>query len=107
MGYIDMKPVITAELQVVALGTGSTGMSKHVSEAVLAIEKLGIKYQLTPMGTAIEVVSMDEVFDAVKEVHEALVRKGIKRVLTHLTIDDRRDSPRSMEEKVESVRKKL
>jgi uncharacterized protein (TIGR00106 family) len=102
-----MKPVITAELQVVALGTGNTSMSQHVSEAVSAIGKLGIKYTLTPMGTAIEAASMDEVFDAVKTVHEALVRNGVKRVVTHLTIDDRRDSPKNMEEKVESVSNKL
>lgn len=102
-----MKPVITAEIQVVALGTGNTSMSQHVSDAVKALEKLGIKYQLTPMGTAIEAISIDEVFIAVKEVHEALVRKGVKRVVTHLIIDDRRDFPKRMEEKVESVRKKL
>ena len=107
MGYIVMKPIITAEIQVVALGTGSTSMSQHVSEAVSVLEKLGIKYKLTPMGTAIEVASLDEAFDAVKEVHEALVRKGVKRVVTHMTIDDRRDSQKGMEDKVESVRKKL
>lgn len=101
-----MKHIITAELEVVALGTGSTSMSRHVSDAVEAIENLGIKYQLTPMGTAIEVSSIDEVFNAVKAAHEALVKKGVKRVVTHLTIDDRRDAPKSMDEKIEAVRRK-
>lgn len=102
-----MKPVVMAEIQVVALGTGSTSMSQHVSAAVSVLEKLGIKYQLTPMGTAIEVSSLDEAFDAVKSVHEALVKNGVKRVVTHLTIDDRRDNPHGMEDKMDSVRKKL
>ncbi len=102
-----MRSIITAELEIVALGTGSTGMSAHISEAVKAIDMLGVKYQLTPMGTVIEVSSLDEAFSAVKAAHEALVRKGIKRVVTHLTIDDRRDSPKGMSEKVEAVRSKL
>ncbi len=102
-----MKPIITAELEIVALGTGSTSMSAHISDAVKAVEKSGIKYQLTPMGTVMEVSSLDDALSAVKAAHEALVRKGVKRIVTHLTIDDRRDAPKSMEEKVESVRKKL
>lgn len=102
-----MKPVITAELEIVALGTGSTSMSAHISDAVRAIERSGIKYQLTPMGTVMEVSSIDEAFSAVKAAHEALVKKGVKRVVTHLTIDDRRDAPKGMDEKVEAVRTKL
>ena len=102
-----MKSIITAELEIVALGTGSTGMSAHISEAVKAIERSGVKYRLTPMGTVIEVSSLDEAFRAVKEAHEALIRKGIKRVVTHLTIDDRRDNPKGMSEKVEAVKSKL
>jgi len=43
----------------------------------------------------------------VKAAHEALVKKGIKRVVTHITIDDRRDRPKGMAEKIEAVRSKL
>jgi uncharacterized protein (TIGR00106 family) len=102
-----MKPIITAELEVVALGTGSTSMSSYISEAVKAIEKSGTKYKLTPMGTVIEVSSIDEAFNAARAAHEALIKKGAKRVVTHLTIDDRRDAPKDMEEKVESVINKI
>jgi uncharacterized protein (TIGR00106 family) len=102
-----MKPIITAELEIVALGTGDTGMSKHIADAVKAIDELGVKYQLTPMGTVLEVASMDDAFRVVKAAHEALIKSGIKRVVTHLTIDDRRDNPKSMAEKIESVKKKL
>jgi uncharacterized protein (TIGR00106 family) len=104
---VSMKSIITAELEIVALGTGETGMSKHISEAVKAIESSGIKYELTPMGTVLEADSIDEVFRAVKAAHEALVKKGIKRVVTHITIDDRRDRPKGMAEKIEAVRSKL
>ena len=102
-----MKPIITAELEIVALGTGSTSMSPYISEAVKAIENLGIKYQLTPMGTVIEVSSIDEAFNTAKAAHEAVMKKGAKRVVVHLTIDDRRDAPKDMDEKIESVESKI
>ena len=102
-----MRSIITAQLEIVALGTGSTSMSPHISEAIKEIEKLGVKYQVTPMGTVIEVSSIDDVFKAAKSAHEALIKKGLKRVVTHITIDDRRDTPKGMAEKVEAVRSKL
>lgn len=82
-------------------------MSKHIAEAVKAIDKLGIKYQLTPMGTVLEVNSIDDAFRAVKAAHEILVKNGVKRVVTHLTIDDRRDAPKGMTDKIEAVRRRL
>lgn len=102
-----MRQIITAQLEIVALGTGSTSMSEHISEAVRAIEKAGIKYQLTPMGTVMEVSSIEDAFNIMKAAHEAIIKGGVKRVVTHLTIDDRRDSPKGLEERVESVRSKL
>jgi len=41
-----------------------------------------------------------------RAAHEAVIKKGIKRVVMHITIDDRRDAPKSMEEKIESVKSK-
>jgi uncharacterized protein (TIGR00106 family) len=102
-----MKSIVTAELEIVALGTGSTSMSAHISDAIKAIERSGVKYQLTPMGTVLEASSLDDIFRATRSAHEALVKKGVNRVVTHITIDDRRDRPKNMEEKVEAVRSKL
>ncbi len=99
--------IITAQLEIVALGTGSTSMSTHISDAVKAIEKSGVKYQLTPMGTVLEAPSIDDIFRAARAAHEALIKKGINRVVTHITIDDRRDAPKGMAEKIEAVKSKL
>ena len=102
-----MKPIITVELEIVALGTGSTSMSSHISEVVKTLEKSGVKYQLTPMGTVIEVSSIDEAFNAIRAAHEVVIKKGVNRVVTHVTIDDRRDAPKNMDEKIESVKSKI
>lgn len=102
-----MKSLITAELEIVALGTGDTSMSKYIADAVRTIGKLGIKYQLTPMGTVMEVGTIDDAFHAVKVAHEVLIKSGVKRVVTHLTIDDRRDNPKGLTEKMDAVKGKL
>ena len=42
-----------------------------------------------------------------RAAHEAVIKKGVKRVVMHLTIDDRRDAPKGMDEKIESVKSKI
>ncbi len=37
-----MKPIVTTELQIVALGTGSTSIISHIFKAAKAIEKSGV-----------------------------------------------------------------
>jgi len=59
------------------------------------------------MGTVIEVSSIDEAFNAMRAAHEAVIKTGVKRVVMHLTIDDRRDAPKGMDEKIESVKSKI
>ncbi len=102
-----MKQTITAELELVVLGTGSTSMSKYVADAVRAIRDMGVNYHVTPMGTAIEADNLDTILKAVKTAHEAVLKSGANRVVTHVTIDDRKDKPKGMEEKTKSVEMKL
>ena len=97
---------VAAELQIVVLGTDDTSMSDFVAIAAATLEKLNINYQITPMGTAVE-GSLDDILESVKAIHEAIVSTGAKRIVTHLTIDDRRDMPKGLDGKVASVKAKL
>ncbi|WP_414470342.1 MTH1187 family thiamine-binding protein [Methanobacterium sp. ACI-7] len=99
--------MITAELTVIPIGTGDTSISEYIAAAVSILEERGIKYEINGVGTLIETEDSQKLFDAVKAVHEAVFNEGAKRVSTHLKIDDRRDSEKTMEQKVESVEKKL
>lgn len=99
--------MITAELTVIPIGTGDTSISEYVAAAVSILEEKGIKYEINGVGTLIETEDSQKLFDAVKAVHEAVFNEGARRVSTHLKIDDRRDSEKTMEQKVESVEKKL
>ncbi|MGV8143366.1 MAG: MTH1187 family thiamine-binding protein [Methanothermobacter sp.] len=99
--------MICAELTIVPIGTSNTSISNYVAAALDALEKTGIKYEVTGMGTVIESEDPGKLFDAVKMAHEAVFNLGADRVDTYLKIDDRRDKEKSLKQKVVSVKEKL
>ena len=96
---------VVANFSIVPMGQKSTSIGSYVAAAITAINEIeGVKYEVTPMGTVIEADSLDTLFEAVKATHEAFVNKGILRVESTLPIDDRRDKPRTMKDKVDSAK---
>ncbi|OPA76913.1 hypothetical protein BVG16_17345 [Paenibacillus selenitireducens] len=96
-----------AELTVIPIGTGSTSLSSYVADMQRAIAQIeGITYEMTAMGTIIE-GPMDQLFDAIRCLHESPFQTGAGRVSTVIKIDDRRDKESSVVQKLESVRNKL
>jgi uncharacterized protein (TIGR00106 family) len=97
---------VIAYFVIAPVGIKSTSMGSYVATAVAAMNKVkGMKCELTPMGTVIETENLEPIFEAVKAAHEALVAKGIQRVESTLIIDDRRDKPRTMKDKIDTVKK--
>lgn len=99
--------MISAELTIIPVGTSKTSISKYIAAAVSALEKTGIKYEISGMGTIIESDDPEKLFDAVKKAHESVFAEGADRVATSLKIDDRRDKESSLKEKVRSVKEKM
>jgi len=96
---------VIAYFIIAPVGIKSTSMGSYVAVAVAAINEIkGLNCELTPMGTVMEADSLAPIFEAVKTAHEALMLKGILRVESTLIIDDRRDKPRTMKDKVNSVK---
>jgi uncharacterized protein (TIGR00106 family) len=96
-----------AEISIVPVGTKSTSVSKYVVSALKVLRKdKKVMYELTSMGTILE-GELDDVLRAVKKMHEAVLEAGVRRVVTTVKIDDRRDKPLTMSGKVESVVRKL
>lgn len=90
------------------VGNESTSIGSDIATAINAMNKIeGLQCDVTPMGTVLEADNLDIIFEAVKAAHESLVDKGIARVESTLMIDDRRDKPRTMEDKVTSVKKHM
>jgi uncharacterized protein (TIGR00106 family) len=102
-----MAKLIVAEIVVIPLGTGKTGLSDFIAKAVREVKRAGVKYQLHPMGTVFEAADLETAFNLTKAAHQAVVDAGARRVLTTLRIDERLDQPRTMEERVQRVEAKI
>jgi uncharacterized protein (TIGR00106 family) len=74
------------EFSVVPIGRGEA-LAGPVARILDIVDKSGLPYQLTAMGTLVE-GEWDEVFGLVRRCHDAM-RGEAGRVYTHITIDDR------------------
>ena len=100
-----MKGQVVAEVSIIPVGTGDTGLSRYIAACLEVLEgRKDITYRLTAMGTIIE-GPLDKVLEVICKMHEVPFNKGASRVVTFIKIDDRRDKPSTMAGKIESVMK--
>jgi uncharacterized protein (TIGR00106 family) len=98
-----MGEQVIAEIKVVPLGTASTSVSHYVAGCLDIIKQAkDVKHQLTAMGTILQ-GPLERVLELAQEMHEAPFTMGVKRVLTTINLDDRRDKPATMESKVSAI----
>ncbi|GAA3403360.1 MTH1187 family thiamine-binding protein [Paenibacillus hodogayensis] len=99
-------PII--EVTVIPVGTDTTSLSGYVAEMQRLLIEAGdsIRYQLTPMSTILE-GDLVVLLNVLRRLHESPFAAGANRVCTTIKIDDRRDRPSSMEQKMRSVAEKL
>jgi len=89
---------------VVPIGKDSS-LSAKVAEVLKIISDSGISYKLHSMGTILE-GEWDEIMRLIKKCHKKIL-KDSDRVLTTITIDDRKGRTDRIAGKVKSVGKKL
>lgn len=94
------------EISVVPLGTGDTSLSAYVADCLRVLKQEKVRYELSSMGTNIEGDLKDLIRIALK-MHQVPFRKGARRVVTTLKIDDRRDKKGTLEGKKKAVQNKL
>lgn len=94
------------EISVVPLGLGTTSVGDYIAPLVEYLQNNHIPYRLTDMGTVIEGAAADLLAWA-RVLHELPFRKGVQRVVTHITIDDRRDKKVALGDKTASVEARL
>ena len=83
-------------------------MSSEVAAAFDSIRKLkGVRATLTALGTQVEADTVDQVMAAIKAAHEATKIAGAKRVISSIRIDQRLDKAQTLEDKVQSVERRL
>jgi uncharacterized protein (TIGR00106 family) len=93
-----------AEFSIVPIDKG-TSLSPYVAECLRIVQDSGLKHQLTPMGTVLE-GEAGKVMATIMACHSRVLEMS-ERVVTSISIDDRRDRPADMERKVRSVKEKL
>jgi len=93
-------------LTIIPLGTSTTSVGEYVADIQLALEKSGFLYKLTDMGTVIE-GSSKELLALAAQLSEIPFAKGIHRVVTQISLDDRRDKKVVLGDKITSVADRL
>jgi len=86
-------------------GREGSSVSKKVSKVIDAIDKSGVPYQLTAMGTIIEASSMKEALSIVELAYEQL--EDCERVYSSLKFDIRKNCENRLTTKVKKVEKTL
>ncbi|MEM0118623.1 MAG: MTH1187 family thiamine-binding protein [Conexivisphaerales archaeon] len=95
---------VIAEFSIHPIGSGIS-VSKYVKAALKAISEVkGVRFETNPMATVLEADDLTTIFKAVSAAHEAVFSEGAERVDFLLRVDDRRDKPRVMEDKVTKVK---
>jgi uncharacterized protein (TIGR00106 family) len=99
--------VATADLTVIALGRPDVSASPYIAEIQRRLAAQDrVRYRLHAMGTSLEGETAD-ILAVVGELHAIPFEMGIPRVYTVLKLDDRRDKPQTLDDKVASVERLL
>ncbi len=96
---------VIADLCLVPIGVG-VSVSKEIAACERVLAEAGLKTKLHAYGTNIE-GEWDDVFAAIKRCHEVVHEQGAPRIMTIIKLGTRTDRPQTMEDKVQSVKRKL
>ena len=94
------------EISVLPVGLGTPSVGDHIAAVVDFLRQHKIPHQLTDMGTVIEGTPA-KLLEWARALHELPFEKGVHRVVTHITLDDRRDKKVGLGNKITSVEARL
>ena len=94
------------QLTIIPLGTGSPSVGEYVAEIQTVLQQEGVAFKLNDMGTAIE-GDVGDLLALAAKLHELPFQKDVKRVVTQIAIDDRRDKKVKLGDKIVSVQARL
>lgn len=93
------------EISVVPVGTKTPSVSKYVAGALEVLkEESEVRYELTSMGTIVE-GDLDKILALARKMHEVPFSSEVRRVVTTIKIDDRRDKELSIKGKMDAVKR--
>ena len=92
------------EFSIIPIGIGSS-LGANISEVLKIVDASGLPYKINPMGTVVE-GEWDEIMRLIKKCHKTVMKSG-ERVITTISIDDRKGKPDRIEGKVRSIEKRI
>jgi uncharacterized protein (TIGR00106 family) len=97
----------TADLTVIGLGRSDPSAGRYIAAIQRKLAQQDkVKHLLHAMGTSLEGETAD-ILALVGELHSVPFELGLPRVYTVLKLDERRDKPQTLEDKVASVERLL
>ncbi len=93
------------QLTMIPVGS-SVSVGKYVTNIQRYLEQENATFQLNDMGTLIE-GDIKYLLSLLGQIYEIPFKEGALRVVTNITIDDRRDKKIKIGDKVRSVTRKL
>jgi uncharacterized protein (TIGR00106 family) len=97
----------TADLTVIGLGRSDPSASRYIAEIQRRLAAQDrVRYVLHAMGTSLEGDTAD-ILALVGELHAVPFGLGLPRVYSVLKLDERRDKPQTLADKVASVQRRL
>ena len=93
-----------AEFSIVPLGAGSS-IGEHVAEVLRIVDASGLPYKMNPMGTVVE-GDWENIMKLIRKCHKT-VMKNQERVVTTITIDDRKGTMSRIDQKIASVERRI
>ena len=97
----------TADLTVIPIGREGASAGDVIAEIQRRLEQQSkVRFRMHAMGTSLE-GSVEDILTLAGELHRVPFESGIPRVYTVLKLDERRDREQTLDDKVESVRRRL
>jgi len=92
------------EFSIIPIGRGNS-IGDEIAKVLKIVDSSGLPYKVNPMGTVVE-GEWSSVMRLIKKCHDAVMKSG-ERVITTISIDDRKGKPNRIEEKIKSVERRL
>lgn len=94
------------QITVIPIGTQNPSVGEYVADIQRFLTEKGVSHSLGDMGTVIH-GPVEELLRLAVKIHNIPFVRAAKRVITQITIDDRRDVERKIGDKKQSVVNRL
>lgn len=90
------------QITVFPMETGKNGLSEYIAALQEILRDRNVDYEINDMGTIINGPPA-LLFQLAEELHACPFQHGVQRVITQMTLDERRDKNQNLGEKKEAV----